>query len=167
MSDVSHDSETLATGQQVITACALIHKVDKGVVKVFLPKRATTKKFLPGVFEIPGGHIDYREDLVDGLKREIDEEFGVNIQVGSPFAAFTYINDVKQSHSIEVMYFATLLDDESRIKINPDDHSEYMWVSLDDIQKAYTNQKGADDQEFVCLRRGLGLLNGDLLDFGT
>ncbi|MDX9914065.1 MAG: hypothetical protein RBS77_05815 [Candidatus Moranbacteria bacterium] len=50
-----HDSETLAHGQQVITACAFIYHDFDGVTKVFLPKRAATKKFLPSVYELPGG----------------------------------------------------------------------------------------------------------------
>jgi ADP-ribose pyrophosphatase YjhB (NUDIX family) len=73
MNTISHDSETLAVGQQVITACAFIHQQFDGVEKVFLPRRALTKKFLPGVFELPGGHIDFGEDIVVGLKREIME----------------------------------------------------------------------------------------------
>lgn len=48
----SHDSEVPAHGQQVITACAFIHHTFDGVIKVFLPKRASTKKFLPNFFRI-------------------------------------------------------------------------------------------------------------------
>jgi hypothetical protein len=50
-----HDSEAPALGRQVITACALIHKVENGVCKVFLPRRASTKKFLPDVFVLSHG----------------------------------------------------------------------------------------------------------------
>lgn len=71
MSKISHDSETPAKGQQVITACAFITRNFDGVIKVFLPRRAATKKFLPNVYEIPGGHIDFGENLTDGLKREV------------------------------------------------------------------------------------------------
>src|SRR3546814_11693547 len=71
---ISHDSEVPAHGQQVITACAFTNNNFDGIEKVFLPKRADTKKFLPGVYEIPGGHIDYGEDVAAGLKREIQEE---------------------------------------------------------------------------------------------
>ena len=77
MNKVSHDSATPAHGQQVITACAFIHRSIDGVEKVFLPKRADTKKFLPGKYEIPGGHIDYGEDIEEGLKREIQESASV------------------------------------------------------------------------------------------
>lgn len=161
-----HDSEKLAEGQQVITACALIHRLNGDTHEVFLPKRAATKKFLPDVFEIPGGHIDFGEDLTAGLKREINEEFGMNIRVGSPFAAFTYVNYVKKSHAAEIIYFAQFIDPEKIIKLDPSDHSEYIWVSLDTVTKAYTQQKGEDDIEFIYLRQGLELLNGGALNFG-
>ena len=37
-----------------------------GDIKILLPKRASTKKFLPNVYELPGGHIDFGEDIADG-----------------------------------------------------------------------------------------------------
>jgi hypothetical protein len=80
----SIDSETPAQRQQVISACAFIHHKVDGVEKVFLPKRAATKRFLPGVFELPGGHIDYGEDMVTDLKREITEEFNMTARSWRP-----------------------------------------------------------------------------------
>lgn len=160
MTKVSHDSETLADGQQVITAVAFIHHNFDGVEKVFLPKRAGTKKFLPDVFEMPGGHIDYGEDLTVGLAREIDEEFGMRATIGDPFAAFTYVNDVKRSHSVEIVYFAQFVDPIDLIKLDPGDHSEYVWVSADELPQVYNEQKGEDDVEFQIIRRGFEILNG-------
>lgn len=157
---VSHDSETLADGQQVITACALIHHNFDGVEKVFLPKRAATKKFLPDVFELPGGHIDYGEEMAAGLAREIKEELNMNVSIGDPFACFTYVNDIKRSHSVEVIYFAEFTDPIENVTLDPEDHSEYVWVSKDELHKAYTPQKGESDVEFVHLRKGLELLAG-------
>lgn len=165
MSDVSHDSETLAEGQQVITAVAFIHKQIDGAEKVFLPRRAATKKFLPNVFELPGGHIDYGEDLVSGLKREIGEEFGLQVNVGDPFAAFTYVNNIKGSHSVEIIYFAQFTSPILDIQLHPEDHSEYVWVSEIELPQIYTTEKGEDDIEFQMLRKGFGLLKGDNLTF--
>lgn len=153
------DSEKLAEGQQVITACALVHKNIGGVEKVFLAKRADTKMFLPGVYEIPGGHIDYGENLVEGLKREFKEEFGADIIVGDPFAAFTYVNTVKKSHSVEIVYFATLAPG-ANLTLDPSDHSDCVWVGGDELDSIYTDLKGRDDDEFVVLRKGLAILNG-------
>lgn len=162
----AHDSETPSHGQQVITACAFIHHNFDGVEKVFLPKRAATKKFLPGVYEIPGGHIDFGEDIIEGLKREIKEEFGMSISVGDPFAAFTYTNEVKGSHSIEVIYFAQFEGDPKNIQLNPEDHSEYGWFAESELEKVISDSKSDSDPEIVAIRKGFALLKGESPTFG-
>lgn len=162
MNKVSHDSETPALGQQVITACAFIHRQIDGIEKVFLPKRAETKKFLPGKYEIPGGHIDYGEDIEQGLKREIKEELGVEVALGDPFAIFTYINEVKGSHSIEVVYFAQVIGDPNAIRIDPDDHSSCGWFSEDE---AVSLNSENEDEEVTVIKKGFEILRGASLKF--
>lgn len=161
MSSASHDSETLAQGQQVITACAFIHRSIDGVSEVLLPRRADTKKFLPGKYELPGGHIDFGEDIVAGLYREIMEEFGVTVTIGDPFAVFTYMNDIKQSHSIEVVYFAQLRDAQE-VTINPEDHSSYGWFTE---EQAVAINGDDMDEEVAVLRKGFALLRGESVRF--
>ncbi len=161
----SHDSETPAQGQQVITACALICHDFDGVTKVFLPKRADTKRFLPGVYEIPGGHIDYGENIIEGLKREVREELEVDVRIGDPFFVFDYTNEIKGSHSIEVIYFASLVGDPGDVKIHPEDHSTYLWISKDEIDKVITPAKGSDDIEIKAIRKAFELLDGGSVDF--
>lgn len=165
MAEVSHDSETPAHGQQVITACAFIHHNFNGVEKVFLPRRAATKKFLPNIYELPGGRIDFGEDIVDGLKREINEEFGMAISVGSPFAVFTYKNEVKGSHSIEVIYFTKFTDPIENVKLNPEDHSEFGWYAENELDQITDENKGDDDIEIKAMREGFALLRGQSLKF--
>ncbi len=165
MDSVSHDSETPAHGQQVITACAFIHQRFDGVEKVFLAKRAATKKFLPNVYELPGGHIDFGEDVVAGLKREINEEFNVNVAIGDPYAVFTYTNEIKGSQTIEVAYFAQLVDNPEAITLNPEDHSDSGWFAEDELDKATTPTKGIDDDEFVAVKKGFALLRGEQPSF--
>ena len=159
-----NDSEVPAVDKQVIVACAFIHHNFDGVEKIFMPKRAATKKFMPSVFELPGGHVDFGEDIVAGLKREIREEFGKIITVGDPFAAFTYHDSVKGSHSIEVVYFAQF-DDIGNIQLNPKDHSEYKWLSFDELPKIFGNGKDETDEEIQLIKRGFVLLDGGRLKF--
>jgi len=165
MTKVAHDSETAAAGQQVFTACAFIHHSFDGVTKLFAPKRAATKKFLPGVYELPGGHIDFGEDMVAGLKREIQEEFGMRIRVGDPFAVFTYTNPVKGSHSIEVVYFAEFEDGIERIVLDPEDHETYGWFAEDELEQIMSANKGVDDDEIRAIQKGFALLRGEALQF--
>ncbi len=161
MTIISHDSETPAQGQQVITANAFIHQKFDGVEKLFVAKRALTKKFLPGVFELPGGHIDFGEDIIEGLKREVVEEHGMHISVGDPFYVFTYTNNIKGSHSIEVGYFAQFIDPIENIKINPEDHSEYRWIAESEIPK-----DSMTPEELRSVKKGFVLLRGESQVFG-
>lgn len=165
MTKISHDSETLALNQQVITACAFIHQQIDGVEKVFLPKRAATKKFLPDVYELPGGHIDFGEDPIEGLRREIFEELGMTIEVGDPFFVFTYTNSIKGSHSIEVIYFAHFTNKITDIKINSEDHSEYGWFGENELHIATSKDKSIDDIEFQAMLKAFALLKGQSLQF--
>ncbi len=161
----NHNSETPLTNQQVITACAFIHHTFDGVKKVFLPKRAATKKFLPGVYELPGGHIEYGEDIIGGLKREIKEELGMTVNVGDPFAAFTYTNETKGSHSIEVLYFVQFEGSVENVKLNTNDHSEAGWFSEVETLKVMGEQRVSDDPEIQNIKKGFSLLRGNQLIF--
>lgn len=166
MSKISLDSETPAEGQQIITASAFIHHNFDGVEKVFLPRRSMVKKFLPGAYELVGGHIDFGEDIVEGLKREALEELGMRITVGDPIYAFTYENKIKGSHSIEVIYFGTFLNPIDEIKISPDDHLEFGWFAENDLDGIIYQNRENDDPEVKAIRKGFALLSGSDLDSG-
>lgn len=157
----NHDSETPAKGQQVITACAFIYRMSSGRIELFMPRRAMTKKFLPGMFELPGGHIDFGETLEEGLRREIKEEFNQDIIIVDPFYAFTYLNEAKGAHAVEVIYFAKFGFDteEVTIKLNPEDHSEYLWINEDGLDKIINVNKSDSDPEILAIKKGFKILN--------
>lgn len=158
---VSHDSETPAHGQQIFSVCAFVHHNFDGVNKLFLPRRAKTKKFWPDVYELPGGHVDWGETFEDAVIREVKEEFDMGIKLGDPYYLFTYNNDVKGSHSVEVIYFATFTDPLANIKLEPEDHSEYKWLSEEELPQIYgIGGKDADNPECLAMQRGFEILNG-------
>lgn len=154
--ETHQDSATLAEGQQVITACAVVYREGNDGHEIMVARRALTKKFLPGKFELPGGHIDFGETLEDGLRRELKEELDIDVVVGDVVGAFTYVNEVKRSHSVEIIFFAKLANG-CLPKINPADHSEIVWVNQNNLS-IVENENGADDQEFPFLVQALELL---------
>ena len=93
------------------------------------------------------------------------EEFGMRIEVGDPFFVFGYVNDIKGSHSVEVVYFANFVDPLDKVRLSPDDHSEYGWFGEEDLYKATTDAKGTDDPEFKAMKKGFYLLNRGPLTF--
>jgi len=167
MIKISQDSETPANGQQVITACAFIHQQFDGIEKLFWPKRADTKKFLPGVYELPGGHIGFGEDIISGLVREIKEEFDMAVSIGDAFAVFTYINAIKCSHSLEVVFFAQFIDPIQNIRLNPEDHSSFGWFTESEVEiQLISSRPRGDNPENIIVQKGFALLKGGSLDFG-
>lgn len=126
--------------RQKITAVVFLHKGGK----LFVAKRAETKKFLPGIWELPGGHIEFGETLEKGLTREIKEEFSIDIDVKDPFYVFTYVTDDKSAHFIEVVYFATMKNENQEIHLDPSNHSEYAWIMESKINETFisNNEEG-------------------------
>jgi hypothetical protein len=47
--------------------------------------------------------------------------------------------------------------------LNPEDHSEYGWFAENELEHAYTNNKGADDIEFKAVTKGFAILRGEQL----
>lgn len=144
---------------QKITACGFLHKDGK----LFMAKRADTKQFLPGKYELPGGHIEHGEAMEEGLAREFQEEFNVKIKVGDPFYAFTYNRNKNgvDLHVIEVIYFVTLADDDQIIMLNPEDHSEYTWISADEVEKYLKPQ----EEETIAVHKGFFLQSKSKINF--
>lgn len=86
-------------------------------------------------------------------------------KIGDPFFAFTYTNDIKGSHSIEVCYFATFAEDLAHITLQPDDHSEFGWFAENELHAATSSEKGLEDIEFVAIKKGFALLRGERPEF--
>ncbi len=52
--------------------------------------RRPSSGLLGGMWEFPGGKVEPGETLAAGLEREIQEELGVSVQVGSPFGVYQH-----------------------------------------------------------------------------
>ncbi len=58
--------------------CAIIEKEGK----ILLARRAVGQK-LAGKWEFPGGKVEDGESPEECLKRELEEEFGIQVEVGA------------------------------------------------------------------------------------
>lgn len=137
---------------QAITACAFIHHNRK----LLIAKRAEMKKFLPGKYELPGGHVEFGESLEASLKRELKEELHIDITIENPFYTFTYLSDNDTCHNVEVDFFATMAHPDQHIILNKEDHSEYKWITEDEVDTYLP----ANDDETLAVKKGFALLNG-------
>jgi mutator protein MutT len=59
--------------------------------QVFLARRGPQAKNERGLWEFPGGSVEFGEPLADALRREMREEFGMEIEVGELLDVFDHI----------------------------------------------------------------------------
>ena len=80
-----------------------------------------------GLWEFPGGKVEEKETFVSALKREIEEELSLKIQVGDKITSI----DLKASDKhLSVHYFyALILSGEITLNV----HSEFKWVERDQL----------------------------------
>lgn len=136
--------------RQVITACVFFNKDGK----VLIGKRAKTKSFLPGKWELPGGHVEFGETLEECLRRELREEFNMEIILGKPYFEFTYLMNNGKDHVIEVLYLAQMKDPNQKIVLRDEDHEDYKWISADEIDNYFKD----NDDEGNAIRKGFEAL---------
>jgi 8-oxo-dGTP diphosphatase len=96
--------------------------------KIFIAKRKSTDK-LPNKWEFPGGKIESNETPQECLKREMKEEFGVDISVGECLGESVYHYD---HGSIRLLAYQAYWQGGSFCLT---DHADFEWVSLNQLQQ--------------------------------
>ncbi|ETD18834.1 MULTISPECIES: NUDIX hydrolase [Prevotellaceae] len=116
-------------------ACAAFILNDKGELLVELRKNEPAK----GTYDLPGGFADVGETSEEGIRREVEEETG--LEVTSTKYLFSLPNKYRYSE-IDIptldMFYLCEVADTSKLKA-ADDAAECMWMKLEDV---HTEQFG-------------------------
>jgi len=103
---------------------------DRG--RLFLARRGPEAKNERGLWEFPGGSVEFGERLADALKREIVEEFGVEIAVGELLDVVDHILPEEGQHWVSATFICRLTSSTPTIR-EPGKCTEIGWFALDAV----------------------------------
>ena len=85
-------------------------------------------------WELPGGRLHKDEQPLDGLRRELIEELGLEVEPGDVAYTFVFVSESSGMAHFVVVYACqsrTAIDD---MKIDPKEVGGVRWVGLDDFE---------------------------------
>lgn len=108
-----------------IATKAIIRRGDGKYLVVF---KSETEDINPNEIDIPGGRLKFGEDILTGLKREIKEELGIEIEVIKPSRVWSLIKS--DLHLAGITFLANYLGGEVGLS---GEHTRYQWVTKEEV----------------------------------
>jgi 8-oxo-dGTP diphosphatase len=100
--------------------------------KIFLVVFKSDKEDVnPNSYYIPGGRIDFNEELDDALKREVKEESGLEIEIIQPTDAWSFLKD-EDTQLTGITYL--VIGQKGEVVLS-EEHSSYEWLTYDEVLK--------------------------------
>jgi 8-oxo-dGTP pyrophosphatase MutT (NUDIX family) len=103
--------------------------------RILTARRAPTKSSYPGIYELPGGWVEFGEGLEIALIREFREELNLTVRVSGIVAARTAI--VEGCCIVELHYWVEPLQPLARIVLDRRDHSALRWWTYQDFLREW------------------------------
>jgi mutator protein MutT len=87
-----------------------------GQGRLFLARRGPEAKNERGLWEFPGGSVEFGETLAQALKREMLEEYGVEIAVGALLDVVDHILPDEGQHWVSATYVCNIVSGQPIIR---------------------------------------------------
>jgi 8-oxo-dGTP diphosphatase len=108
-----------------------------GEGRLFLARRGPQAKNERGLWEFPGGAVERGERLADALRREIREEYGIEIQVGELLDVVDHILPGEGQHWVSPAYLCRIVSGTPAI-LEPGKCAEIGWFAPADVPRDLT-----------------------------
>jgi mutator protein MutT len=78
--------------------------------RLFLSRRGPKAKNERGLWEFPGGSVEFGETLAQALQREMREEYGIEIMVGELLDVVDHILPEEGQHWVSPTFLCTIVE---------------------------------------------------------
>ena len=100
--------------------------------RLFVARRGPQAKNERGLWEFPGGSVEFGETLTQALRREMQEEYGIEIAVCELLDVVDHILPAEGQHWVSPTYLCTIVSGEPHIQ-EPGKCSENGWFMPDEM----------------------------------
>ena len=100
--------------------------------RLFLALRGPAAKNERGLWEFPGGSVEFGERLAAALRREMTEEYGVEIEVGDLLDVVDHLLPAEGQHWVSPTFICRLVSGEPTIR-EPGKCAAIGWFALDEL----------------------------------
>ena len=87
--------------------------------------------YMPLKWDVPGGTVEVGETVEGALQREVQEETGLEVKIGSPIHVFTVNNPARPT--IQIVFECKYISGE--VKLDPEEHDQFEWLSIEEMKK--------------------------------
>lgn len=100
----------------------------------FLALQRARKDVQHKLWGIPGGKLDPQEQPLVGLQRELEEETQIQIDTTRVQLLGTALSRTPCDGQYGLYLYHTVLPGNADVVINPDEHHEFRWVTIEEFQ---------------------------------
>jgi 8-oxo-dGTP diphosphatase len=118
-----------------LTACIY----DPKSKRILVVKRSEKETFFPGVFEMPGGKLEFGENVEKGLIREAHEEVGLTVKSIKPVYVVDYMSKNDTQYNVEIGFLCNGKKTDT-VKLSAA-HTKYQWISEGDLALLLTTDE--------------------------
>jgi 8-oxo-dGTP diphosphatase len=105
--------------------------------RLFLARRGPAAKNERGLWEFPGGSVEFGERLAEALQREMREEYGIQIAVGELLDVVDHILPEEGQHWVSPSYVCRIVSGEPAI-LEPAKCTQIGWFLPDEAPAELT-----------------------------
>lgn len=106
--------------------------IERNGNEFLVTRRSIRNDYMPLKWDIPGGTVEDGETVYDTVKREVFEETGLLVQIVKPIHVYSNLSQLPKRETIQISFLCRYIDGE--IVLNPEEHDQYDWVSIDEIK---------------------------------